>query len=171
MNRWNQVHATIRRCWLVSLIFVLGVLAIGTTRRDPLPESVVWLAWVVGSLAVVLGPLSLGLYARARDAKDPAPAGKKEARCGFCRRGARDVATLIAGPEEYICDGCVEAGYLSVGEHVPRDDRPSVRCSFCREERSVGAVWLRGSTCICGSCVATCRATLRENNRPPSGVS
>lgn len=33
----------------------------------------------------------------------PAP----ELRCSFCDRPARDVRRLIAGPDVWICDGCV----------------------------------------------------------------
>lgn len=28
-------------------------------------------------------------------------------RCSFCKKGATDVGTLIAGPEASICDACV----------------------------------------------------------------
>jgi ATP-dependent protease Clp ATPase subunit len=43
------------------------------------------------------------------DAKEVQPSkGDEKLHCSFCGKSARDVEKLIAGPEVFICDACVE---------------------------------------------------------------
>jgi hypothetical protein len=75
-------------------------------------------------------------------------------RCSFCNKSQRDVKKLIAGPEAYICDECVdicndiiaEDRVLEVGaqagpDAVPAVDNPvdaPIRCRLCQ------MLWPRG---------------------------
>ena len=79
-------------------------------------------------------------------------------RCSFCGRAQPQVAKLIAGPNVYICDGCV---------HLARTwaplPYPGRSCSFCgrwapREHRVTG----QGAVAICDECLDLCDEIIAE---------
>ena len=39
---------------------------------------------------------------------------KKNQTCSFCGKLDTEVAQLLAGPEAFICDECIEAGQLQI---------------------------------------------------------
>ena len=41
---------------------------------------------------------------------------KKDYTCSFCSKAKDDVKTLIAGPNQYICDECVDLCYDIIHE-------------------------------------------------------
>ena len=58
---------------------------------------------------------------------------KREQQCSFCGKAPHEVEQLLAGPNAYICNECVEAGQLQLrmsrqgkpaGKHEPRLARP-----------------------------------------------
>ena len=89
----------------------------------------------------------------------------RDATCTFCGRSPSEVAKLIAGPDVYICDGCV-----SMGEHtVAGGTKNSVmslaaqrrRCSFCGEPRTPErAIAERAGARVCRACLELCRGIL-----------
>ena len=46
--------------------------------------------------------------ARATAARVPARSADSAYRCSFCDRPRREVRMLMAGPHDYICDGCIQ---------------------------------------------------------------
>lgn len=92
-----------------------------------------------------------------------------ELRCSFCNKPQRLVKRLIAGPNVYICDECVDVclGILNDG----RDEvaAPLVAatnaCSVCNirvadtESLPIGARGL-----LCPGCVSEIQARLEERN-------
>src|SRR5208283_6215598 len=64
---------------------------------------------------------------------------KREQQCSFCGKAPHEVEQLLAGPNAYICNECVEAGQLQLrmsrqgkpmGKHEPRLARPKEIKSF-----------------------------------------
>jgi hypothetical protein len=98
--------------------------------------------------------------------------------CSFCGRPQRKTRKLVAGPDVYICEKCVEmaetvirsgqATETALGPlHSVPDNMAQRRCSFCGKRRhqvnglatSVGnpAGKLADDTAICGECLVLCR--------------
>jgi hypothetical protein len=103
---------------------------------------------------------------------------KRDAVCTFCGRPPSEVSKLIAGPNVYICNQCVEHA-----EHVVSGSpkapslfflsRGSTRaaCSFCGERRDHGRpVVTRREANVCGDCLRLCREILNERifSEPPA---
>lgn len=98
---------------------------------------------------------------------------RRDAVCTFCGRPPSEAARLIAGPDVYVCDGCVGraeavlAGRGRAGEALRLSDRRSrARCSFCGkrasgERRVVSA----GDAGACSECLRTCREILEGSER------
>ncbi len=103
--------------------------------------------------------------------------------CTFCGRPQTKVRKLIAGPNVYICNGCVglakrvissaDAVLTQVGQmtSVPEQEKRE-RCSFCGKYRSQvpGLATVSGATggkasgpaAICGECLALCDEIVAE---------
>jgi hypothetical protein len=97
---------------------------------------------------------------------------KHELICTFCERPQSEVAKLIAGPDVFVCDGCValaEAALKGKGSTITReDDRSRAKCSFCARARSASRpVVSSPAACMCADCVALCRQIL--DDRAPAG--
>jgi hypothetical protein len=66
-----------------------------------------------------------------------AGAGVKSLNCSFCNKSQKQVRKLIAGPNVYICDECVDICQQIVNQEPaidPRSDSASVAaaCSLCK---------------------------------------
>jgi hypothetical protein len=94
--------------------------------------------------------------------------------CSFCGRNQKQVKTLVAGPDVFICDKCVPRtdAVLTTGspattraaviERVGEDDRAE-RCGFCGKHRQdVAAMAAAGEFRICSECLGLCREILAE---------
>ncbi len=94
----------------------------------------------------------------------------RDAVCTWCGRPPSEVAKLIAGPDVFICDGCVEAaeraagGRPTAGGPFARGARKrsvAARCAFCGK-------WPGGSRAlvssraghVCTDCLRVCREIL-----------
>lgn len=94
---------------------------------------------------------------------------RKEAVCTFCGRPPSEVKKLVAGPEVYLCDGCVGrveaviAGMPRAGETLRRADRRSrARCSFCGQRASGEHVLVTGKGIgICSGCLDLSREMMQ----------
>jgi ATP-dependent protease Clp ATPase subunit len=93
-----------------------------------------------------------------------------DAACTWCGRPASQVAKLIAGPNVYICDTCVEAAERTLaGEHgdngsFARADRrsPTARCGFCARRASPERSLVTAAPGqICTDCLRICREILQ----------
>ena len=85
----------------------------------------------------------------------------RDAVCTFCARPPSEVAKLVAGPNVYICEGCVTAAERAAPEAPApvrsgsaRSRKPSRHCSFCLKDPPV----FRGSEAqVCARCLVLCR--------------
>lgn len=109
-------------------------------------------------------------------------------RCSFCRKSHNDVRKLIAGPDVYICDECVQvcqdiigddARFESVGPTQERAAGPAqeraapgpidrgiyVACSLCRMPTPVDhALLIEDRGALCPECVAAVQAAAEERS-------
>jgi hypothetical protein len=74
--------------------------------------------------------------------------------CSFCGRPQRKTRKLVAGPDVYICQQCVETG---TGNAPGSQDR----CSFCGKRRVTGFA-AGDDTAICADCLNLCREIFSE---------
>ena len=98
--------------------------------------------------------------------------------CSFCGKSQKQVKKLIAGPQVYICDGCVgrvRAVIAEPGRTVSTtiatiqqvsDEAGAEQCSFCGKPRhQVAAMTSTGDARICNECLALCDQILDEELR------
>ena len=92
---------------------------------------------------------------------------KPDAVCTWCGRPPSEVDRLIAGPDVYICDGCVAAAAQVIAGNAttraglrvaPRGAR--ARCSFCRKATGGQRSLVIGPANVCSECLGTCREIL-----------
>jgi hypothetical protein len=88
---------------------------------------------------------------------------KRDAVCTFCRHPPSEVKKLIAGPNVYICDGCVAAAERTLrGEDDERFElRPGharARCGFCNLKPRKLA--FASDAHVCADCLRLCRDIL-----------
>ena len=85
-------------------------------------------------------------------------ATKRDAVCTWCSRPPSEVAKLVAGPNIYICDGCVREAERALRKSDDRAASRVARCSFCR--RFAGAkrkVVIGRHANVCAECLQMCR--------------
>jgi hypothetical protein len=83
----------------------------------------------------------------------------RDAVCTWCNRPPSEVAKLVAGPNIYICDGCVREAEraLRKGEDGRAGARVS-RCSFCRRFAGTRRKVVTGRHAnVCADCLQMCR--------------
>jgi hypothetical protein len=84
---------------------------------------------------------------------------KRDTVCTFCERPPSEVAKLIAGPNVFICDGCV--GLAERGQKPFEPGGPRAACSFCGKRRAADRPVLAGSNAsLCRECLGLCRQIL-----------
>jgi hypothetical protein len=90
---------------------------------------------------------------------------KRAAICTWCDRPASEVSKLVAGPNVYICDGCLELaasalvdawGTSDTLRRAPEGGRE--RCSFCNKRSGGDRAIVAGTAAnICSECMRICR--------------
>jgi ATP-dependent protease Clp ATPase subunit len=98
--------------------------------------------------------------------------------CSFCGKTQKQVKKLIAGPDAYICDGCVSRAHAVIAEpgrtaatpiatiQMVNDEAGAEECSFCGKRRDhVAAMASAGDRRICDECLELCDEILSEE--PP----
>jgi hypothetical protein len=99
--------------------------------------------------------------------------------CSFCGLPPGEVAKLIAGPDVYICDGCVRAAEQVLRPGAAAGAKNGVmaavapgrkaRCSFCARK---GVQELRlagdGTRHVCHKCLDLCRRILDARAQTPA---
>jgi ATP-dependent protease Clp ATPase subunit len=96
----------------------------------------------------------------------------REIACTFCGSSRAQVGTIIAGPDGYICDGCVSLadGVLSgvpAGNAAPELEvvpaGANTNCAFCGKQRArVAGLASAGRITICDECVGLCQEIIAE---------
>lgn len=95
--------------------------------------------------------------------------------CSFCGKHQKQVKKLIAGPDVFICNGCIHRVHTvltSAGKTVSTplttirrvgDDDPEERCGFCGKRRQqVAAMAAAGESRICTECLDLCDEILSD---------
>ncbi len=94
---------------------------------------------------------------------------RHELACTFCERPPSEIAKLIAGPEVFVCDGCVtlaEAALRGRGSPLSREGaRSKASCSFCGKRRTASrAVVSSPQASVCEPCLVLCRQILDDRS-------
>jgi hypothetical protein len=94
--------------------------------------------------------------------------------CTFCGRPPSEIANLLAGPDVFVCDGCVRAAERVVAGRATTSPRLSLSragsraaCSFCSKRASeVRAVVIGDDANVCAECLGVCRQILEDRGHP-----
>jgi ClpX C4-type zinc finger len=94
--------------------------------------------------------------------------------CSFCGKNQKEVKTLVAGPNVFICDNCARLAdevlasrgtastAIATIAQVGEQDRTQ-RCSFCGKRRhEVPAMATADNARICAECLSLCHEILSE---------
>jgi hypothetical protein len=84
----------------------------------------------------------------------------RDAVCTWCDRPPSEVAKLIAGPNVFICDGCVTAAERQLRASRPPSSGRSRNCAFCSRRANKTRALAYGSSSICSDCLKVCREIL-----------
>ena len=89
--------------------------------------------------------------------------------CTFCERPPSEVEKLVAGPNVFICDGCVAAAERALAGRGPaggmRRAGTGARCSFCGGiKRGTRAIVASDAGRICDECLRTCRRIIDDSS-------
>jgi hypothetical protein len=90
---------------------------------------------------------------------------RREAVCTFCDRPPSEVTKLIAGPDVYVCDGCVARAERVLdggtsGAFVRAGAGARARCSFCGTAARDRQRVVTPAATVCAACLAACRQIL-----------
>jgi ClpX C4-type zinc finger len=97
--------------------------------------------------------------------------------CSFCNKSQRDVRKLIAGPNVYICDECVDICLDILSEskkdQLAEPEQPSWPrstasfCALCRLPVTIAeAVVVENRGLICPGCVGEIEAAIARETMP-----
>ena len=163
MNAWNRIHRGVCLTYFAIVGLLVAVVALAVFAPGMLPASP---RAAGGLVALLIGVALATLRAvdkQARQRMDPAPRGMLPVACGFCGRSQVDLPVLMAGPEQYVCAECVDSAcVLTQPNDIPAGG-PTQRCSFCKADRPVGAVFLRGLAAICSDCARIAREAFKAD--------
>ena len=101
---------------------------------------------------------------------------KRDAVCTYCGRPPSETEKLIAGPNVYICDGCVTLAEATRDKRKPDRLAPAksagpmapatglaARCTFCgKRKRAERPLIASADANICGDCLRLCREILES---------
>ena len=80
-----------------------------------------------------------------------------EYRCSFCKKSQREVRKLIAGPDVYICDECVD---ICVSVLIDGDKKAASfgqACRICQCAAEISESLLVNESLICARCLESMR--------------
>jgi hypothetical protein len=91
----------------------------------------------------------------------------RDAVCTWCTRPPSEVEKLVAGPNVYICDGCVRDAERALGRSDDaRVASRAARCSFCRRFAGARRKVVSGQHAnVCADCLQTCRDFMSLGDR------
>lgn len=106
-------------------------------------------------------------------AKCDPPSSKETSylQCSFCGKKQSEVLKLIAGPTNYICNGCVGDCSRAIADGEPTGaitlvlgKQGEARCSFCgKKPAEVDRVVGMPTAHICSECIKICGEILKED--------
>jgi hypothetical protein len=104
--------------------------------------------------------------------------GRKVFQCSFCNKSQKEVRKLIAGPNVYICDECVDVCFRIVKPDadeqvasVPSSAGPddAVICCICRlTTLPAAAVVVSGRGALCSACATAVVEAVAAVPQPPN---
>jgi hypothetical protein len=98
--------------------------------------------------------------------------------CSFCRKSQRDVRQIIAGPQVYICNECVDICLEIMAETTERESAAESEgsawvgssthaCALCRLTISVAeAIVVDNRGLLCRGCVGEIQAAIAREKMP-----
>lgn len=92
------------------------------------------------------------------------PALRRTVSCSACGRPKAEVAHMVAGPNVYICDGCLEQAARQLAPRKPAPD--AVRCRFCGQFRAKEEVTAVGNVIVCADCLGLMETIVAEAAQP-----
>ena len=92
------------------------------------------------------------------------PALRRTVNCSACGRAKNEVAHMVAGPNDYLCDRCIGQAAQQLAPRKPAPD--AVRCRFCRQLRAKDDVTAVGGVILCADCLGQMEAILVEAAQP-----
>ena len=92
------------------------------------------------------------------------PALRRTVQCSGCGRSKVEVIHMVAGPNVYLCDRCVEQAAQQLAPRRPAPD--AIRCRFCRQLRAQDEVTAVGSVILCADCLGLMETILAEAAQP-----
>jgi len=96
---------------------------------------------------------------------------KRDIICTFCGRPPSEVSKLLAGPNVYICDSCLQQanktlrGTAQVAAFAVASRRSSSKCSFCGKRGPDRQVVTTAEANICNECLGICQQIIDERTR------
>jgi len=159
-------------------------MSLGSGKRDMKMSYSIYRRDFIRRGAVTVGALSAFSPARSQypvrpDARGELRVGRDSAtqnavaetlRCSFCSKSQDDVSKLIAGPDVYICDECVDVCQEIISDDVidkpDQTSPPDTKyvCSLCSglsPAEQITIIRHRG-VAVCKSCIDAILATLSE---------
>jgi hypothetical protein len=84
--------------------------------------------------------------------------------CTFCGEPPRETSKLIAGPDVFVCDRCVDLAQRALtrgraGALIRSGARAKTTCSFCAKPARVA---MTAEASVCAACVGVCRQLLAD---------
>ena len=90
---------------------------------------------------------------------------QRDAVCTWCGRPPSEVEKLVAGPNVYICDGCVREAERALKRGDEGRGARVVRCSFCRRFAGARRKVVPGRHAnVCAECLQMCRDFMSLGN-------
>ena len=91
--------------------------------------------------------------------------------CSFCDKDEAEVAAMIKGPDENICDECVASCDELIDVDAFKVDG-SVRCSFCsKNHRVLDKDAVSTNVSICEECIDLCKEIVEEHQWKKTGYT
>ena len=88
------------------------------------------------------------------------PSLRRIAQCSSCGRAKAGGVHLVAGPNVYLCDRCVQLAARQLAPRRPAAD--AVQCRFCRQLRAEVDVTAVGGVAVCADCLGLMETMLAE---------
>lgn len=102
---------------------------------------------------------------------------KRDTVCTFCERPPSEVASLVAGPNVFVCDGCIGRAERAASEGTNAgadfrkmgDEKTKLKCSFCGKPKTRARVLIVNKRArVCGECLGICRQILTDQKPRPA---
>ena len=85
--------------------------------------------------------------------------------CSFCGKNQEEIEKLIAGPNVYICNECVQlCNEILSEEGESPDSEEDLHCSFCaKNQKDVEKLVPGPAVSICNECIQLCTKIIADD--------